>query len=193
MAIRIDWKSPENLSYIFFSLAAAGLIQFGIIFFAYYFLPIVSPHILILVPLGATFLNCGSAILFAEFFIQNRHKKIVQQKYKKPKREMTIGFALIVSNLLMIIMSLFLFFAVIYIYILYLPNDQIQQVISGLIIPVFNVNIYNIPAFLSFMAADLGTAVAPFLLAIILDFFGKRPARIRKRKAVERQRSFSLR
>ncbi|NVM03372.1 MAG: hypothetical protein HWN67_13620 [Candidatus Helarchaeota archaeon] len=182
MAVRINWKNVENLSYIFFSFAVAGLIQFGIILFAFYFLPIISPFILILVPLGATFLNCGSAILFAEFFIQNRHKKIVQKKYKKPIRELTPGFALLISNFVIIGMSLLLFFAVIYFYMLYVPNNQIRQILFGLVIPIFNINVYNLPAFLSFMAADLGSAVAPFLLAILFDIWGKRPFKIKKRK-----------
>ncbi len=182
MAVRIDWMNAENLSYIFFSFAVAGLIQFVIILFAFYFLPIISPFILILVPLGATFLNCGSAILFAEFFIQNRHKKIAQKKYKKPKREMTIGFSLLISNFLVIGISLLLFFAVIYFYVVYVPGNQIQQIIFGLIIPIFNINVYNLPAFLSFMAADLISAVGPFLFAIIFDIWGKRPFRIKKRK-----------
>ena len=182
MAVRIDWKSAENLSYVFFSLAVAGFIQFGVILFAYYFLPIISPHILILVPLGATILNCGSAILFAEFFIYYRHKRIVLKKYKNPKRELTSAIALLISNLLIIGMFLLIFGSVIYFYMIIIPNDQIRQIVIGFTIPFINLNVFNLPSFLSFMAADLGGAVAPFILAIIFDFWAKRPIRIKKRK-----------
>ena len=182
MAVRVDWKSAENLSYIILSFGVTGFIQFGIILFAYYFLPIVSLFILILAPLGATIINCGSAILFAEFFIQFRHKKIVKKKYKKPKEELTTGTALLISNILIIGMFLFSFGGVTYFYMFYLPNNQFRLIFSGFIIPFTNINIFNLPAFLSFMAADIGGAVAPFILAIIFDFWGRRPIKIKKRK-----------
>jgi len=182
LAIRINWKSSENLSYIFFSLAVAGFVQFGIILFAYYFLPIINPYILILIPLSATFLNCGSAILFAEFFVQYRHRKIVQQKYKKPKNELTIEFSLIFSNLLVIGMFLIFFIGATFIYMVYLPSNQIRQILVGFFLPFVNINIFDLPAFFFFMGADLGGSIPPFGLVIILDYLVKRPIKIRKKK-----------
>ncbi len=182
MAVRIDWKSPENLSYLFFSLTIAGLIQFGVILFAFYFLPMIDPYLLILVPLGVTILNAGSAILFAEFFIQNRHKKIVQDAYKKPKREITIGTALIFSNLLIIGIFLVFFSIVTYFYLILAPADQGWQLIEGFFIPLTTINVLNLPAFLTFMAADLGGAVPPFGLAFLLDLWVRRPIKIKKRR-----------
>lgn len=182
MAVRINWSNAQNLSYIVFSIAVAGFVQFSVILFAYYFLPIVSPFILILVPIAATILNGGSAILYAEFLIQYRHRKIVQKKYKTPKREVPIELALIFSNLLVIAIFIAIFFTVMYIYMYYLPSDQFRQLISGFVLPFINLNIFNLPNFLVFMAADLGGSIPPFGLAFILDWLIKRPYKVRKKK-----------
>lgn len=182
MAIRIDWKNVENLSYILFSFGFAGLVQFGIILFAYYFLPLITPFILILVPFGTTILNCGSAILLAEFFIQYRHKKIIQKKYKKPKEEITTGFALLFSNLVVFALYIFLFFGTTYLYMFYFPTNQFRQIAFGLLIPYTSINILNLPAFLNFMGSDLVGAALIFILAIILDYWARQPIRIKKRK-----------
>ncbi|MHA1377677.1 MAG: hypothetical protein ACTSRG_04775 [Candidatus Helarchaeota archaeon] len=182
MAVRINWRSAENISYIIFSLTVAGFVQFGVILFTYYFLPIVSPFILILVPIAATILNCGSAILLGEFMIQYRHRKIVQMKYKTSKRELTTGFSLVFSNLLVLGMFFIIFIGIMYFYILYVPGNQIRQIASGFLIPLTNVNLFDLPPFLSFMAANLGGAIPPFGLAIILDYLMKRPYKIRKKK-----------